>query len=380
MSDTALTRTVLCAPSVNIEASAYVDSSVIDALILDTDGMVVRGQKTPVRELIVHDAPGGKGRAASITLGTTGHRCPNILLGNRVSEVTSGSSVNLANALALLGCQDVGIIGAVGRGAGRQALTMSLDAQGIREFLFFRRKGGTARSLFLREPSGAATGFSWKDPYDISAELLAQLTEQAHPMVLACTGFLEYELPLVHALWAAQGSIMGRALSPHVGCFAKPTAREQCLKLAATADLFQLNEYEIGKLLGYGESWILDSADLAGIREIGKRVGSRVVCITRAEQGSVAYDRERDAVIVQPAFPAQKICNTVGAGDVHLASLMWYLWLRGRSINLAAALELAGRICATKIVYEIDTPRPWDGIPDSNTRKPWVREAETRHP
>lgn len=382
MSDTALTRTVLCAPSVNIETSAYVDSSVIDRLVADTDGAVVRGQKTSTRELIVHDAPGRGGRAASITL-ATGHRFPDIPLGHRVYEVTSGSSANLANALDLLGCQDVGVVGAVGRGAGRQTLVMSLRAQGIKEFLLFRRKGGTARSLFLHEPSGIATGFSWKDQYDLSPELLAQLKAQARPSVLACTGFLEYELPLVRALWEAQdpaGGELVRILSPHVACFATPGARKQCLELAAMADLFQLNEYEIGKLLEYEEDWILNSAKPDEVREIGKRVGSRVVCITRAGQGSVAYDREHDLVIVQPAFPAEKVHNTVGAGDVHLASLMWYLWLRGRHINLAAALELAGRICVTKITHQSDTPRPWDGVPLSEIRKPWVREAEERHP
>ena len=114
VSDRVLGKTTLAGPSVNVEIRALVTSDQVDRLVATTDGAVVRGQKTPVNELVVYDAAKG-GRAADITF-PTGRRCP-ITLSGPVSEVTAGSAANIANALTEFGSSDTGIIGAVGRGA-----------------------------------------------------------------------------------------------------------------------------------------------------------------------------------------------------------------------------------------------------------------------
>ncbi len=371
-SDTVLGKTALVAPSINLEFSAQVEHAVIEGIRGDTEGLVVPGQKTIVSELVFFDAKGG-GKGASITL-RSGHRF-RVNLGT-VTEITAGSAINVANAFVELRSEDVGIIGAVGRGSGGKGLVQSLEQRGLTDLLFFRRKEGTARTLFLREPDGRATAFSKKPRYEISPEMLRDLTEHANPRVLICTGFLPYELPIVEALWKAPIQ-EAKILSPHLACSNDPDALRRCWNLAASADLFQLNAMEFGRFMDWdGENTL--PADEQELITAFKRVGSRIVCITNAENGSVVYDRDRNRLIRQSAFPIQTVVNSVGAGDVHLASMVYYLWLRGRRVPLETAIEVSSRICAHKVAFPTETPRPWDGIPDSATRKPWVREAETK--
>ena len=376
-SEEVLRRTVLAAPSLNLETRGTIASPEMDRLIRETEGVIVRGQKNPVRELIIYDSAGGQ-KIAEITL-PSGRRL-HVNLAD-TTEIAAGSSANIATALtSAFGIQDVAIVGAAGRGSGQGALTHSLASRGLADLLLFKRDGGTARSLVLYEANGIATILSKKPGYTVSAKMLETVRQHTAPSILICTGFLEFELPLVRALFTAPGVAEARILSPHVGCCATPSGREQCLELAAQANLFQANAFELGRLLDQGDDWQFPT-DSQVAQNTLKQVGSRIVCITLGSAGSVTYDRESKQLLIQRAYDPNPINNVVGAGDVHLAALIWYLWLRRRRIALGAALEVAARICAAKITYaNADLPRPVDGIPDSATRKPWVHEAETRHP
>lgn len=374
-SDNVLHKVVLVGPSMNLEARVAISPPDLDLLIAQSEGVVVRGQKTPVHDLVVFDAARG-GKAADITFATGRHHL--LPLRGPVSEVTAGSAANIANALLEFGGGDIGIISAVGRGGGREGLLHSLAERGLTECILFRRPGGTARSLILYEPNGVATVLAKKPSYTVSPETLATLREQisASVQVVVCTGFLEYELPLVEALLTAPAVSEARILSPHVGCFATHQGREHCLRLAAQADLFHVNQFELGRMLGYDDAWTLPKDDRE-IAALGQRVGSRIVCITASASGSVIYDRRRNLVIRQVAHSPQEIHNVLGAGDVHLSALIWYLWLRRKRLDITGALEVAARVCGAKIGWRAgqnaELPRPWEGIPDSATRKPWAR-------
>lgn len=368
--------TTLIGPSVNIETRARVSSDTVNALMRDEgeSGGVVRGQKTSVDDLVIFDAASG-GKAATITL-PTGQR-HTIPLGHTISEVTAGSGANIGNALVEFGSH-AGIIGAVGRGGGRDALVRSLAERGLTDVLLLRRHGGSARSLVLYEPDGCATILSRKPRYECSPDLLRMLTERAQPSVLVCSGFVEYELPLIQALWRSRVR-EAKIMSPHVGCFEHDGGRSKCLELAASADLFHVNLFEAGRLLGYEDNAV-SASDETGLLEMCKRIASRIVCITLGRAGSFTYVREHAEIIRQSAFPLESVSNVIGAGDVHLTSLIWYLWLRRRRLDIKVALEVAARVCASKIAFtNSDIPRPWEGIPSSEIRKPWVREAEARH-
>ena len=374
-SNKAATRTVVVAPSLNIETTASISAKLFEELVKNTDGfLIVPGQKHTVKELTIYDAPMG-GKAADVVTLITGYS-QTIPLGHRVSEgIAAGSSANIANTIRELGVQDIGIIGAIGKGGGGDALVTSLERRGFRDLLLVRRTGGSAQSLFLRAPTGETIAFAKKPPYEVSPEILAYLTTHASPRVLICSGFLEYELNMINALCDAEHVPEARVLSPHVNCFDTETGRRSCLELAKKADLFHLNQFEFARLLRLGgNDWAIPE-DKHELITIMKKVEAKLVCVTCGDKGSVIYDSQQNDILRQSAFPVDTICNTTGAGDVHLAVLTYYLWLRGHRIKLAPALELATRICAKKIAFEGEAPRPWDGIPPSAERKPWVREA-----
>lgn len=374
-SDQVLKKMVVVGPSLNLEIRALVSPETVDRLLTESEGAVVRGQKTPVHEVVVFDAARG-GKAADITFTTGRHHT--LHLGGHVSEVAAGSAANIANALMEFGSGDIGIIGAVGRGGGREGLLRSLGERGLTDCILFRRTGGTARSLILYEPDGTATVLAKKPPYLVGTETLTTLREQlsANVEVVVCTGFLEYELPLVEAMLTAPAVRKARVLAPHVGCFATEAGREYCLRLAAQADLFHANKFELGRLLGYEDNWTLPENDGEFIA-MGQRVGSRIVCITLGAAGSIAYDQESRTVIRQKSYSPKKISNVLGAGDVHVAGVIWCLWQRGKRLSLTGALDVAARVCGAKIGWRneanAELPRPWEGIPDSATRKPWAR-------
>lgn len=367
---------MLVGPSLNLETVARVTVELFRQAIDQSDGLAVPDRKIPVEGLVISDAPGG-GKEVQVTY-KTGHTQV-VPLGRTVSErVAAGSSANLATALAQMGAQAIGIIGAVGKGGDSQTLVRSLERLGFTNMVLLRREGGTAESLFLKTPDGRTIAFSRKPHYDVADVLLDYFRLRTTARVIACTGFLPFELPLVETLLNTDKPPEARILSPHRGCFSTTGDRKKILDLAAHADFFHINAEEARELLCLESGW--EDAEDSEVIQILRKIPSGIVCVTLDSKGSITYCKKANGhrLIRQSGVAANKVNSPIGAGDVHLAALIWYLWLRQRRIELEAALEAAAWIAARKLEFEGEAPRPADGIPSSEERKAIVHAAEER--
>lgn len=365
-------RTVLVASSLNLETVALVPEEYIQHIIDQSAEHIVRDRKISVASLVIYDAYDG-GKEARVTFPPTGHTQV-IRLGQTVSDhVAAGSSANVANALRQMGTQDTGIIGAVGGGADGSTLIHSLTVRGFNDLLLVRR-GGTAQSLFLKTPDGTTIIFSLKPPYSVTEAVLQYLKETVTARIIVCSGFMPFEFPLIQALLNTEAEPKARVMSPHRGCFTNTEDRKQCLTFAEQADLFHINGIELQELLGIDHDWEKKSDE--AVCDLLRRIPARLVCITMNSSGSVTYVRSRNRLIRQSSSGVKNTNSPIGAGDVHLAALIWYLWLRERKIKLEAALKASTWIAARKIEFSGLTPRPWDGIPESDKRKEIVHQAE----
>lgn len=374
---TTLTQRVVVAPSLNLESTAAVDEVLLRRVIAESDGDLLPEKKTTVDQLVIYDDQHGK--AAKVTY-ATGHT-QIVPLPHLTSErVVAGSSANLANVLARMGTQAVGIISAVGSGSDGEAIYRSLEAHGFSDLALLRRSaqhgvGGTAESLFLKTPAGTTVGFSKKPPWSLDGATRAYFSENLRSRVVACTGFLPFDFPLVEALFSASYP-EARILSPHRGCFENAPDRAQCLHLAKKATLVQLNRDELAELLELELGW--EGANEDRLKATLSQVPSQIVCVTLNSAGSLTYLRQTDQLLRKPAAKVERVSHPVGAGDVHLGALIWYLWLRDRRVDIETALETAAWIAARKLEFQGDDARPWDGIPDSSARKEIVHAAEER--
>lgn len=371
-------KTVLAASSLNLETVARITEAYALRIVEQSEHQIIPDKKITVDRLVIYDASDG-GKEAQITFPKTGHT-QTISLGQTVStDVAAGSTANVANALRQMGTQDTGIIGAVGGGTDGSALIHSLTARGFNDLLLVRRtgegsKGGTAKSLFLKTPDGKTIILSLKPPYGIADTVLQYLKTSTTARIIICSGFMPYEFPLVDALFSTETKPKARILSPHRGCFTTPNNRQQCLDFAERADLLHLNGAELQELLGIEAGW--SQQNDSAVCDILRHVPAKLVCITLNKDGSVTYIRDQHRLIRQPASPATRIISPIGAGDVHMTALIWYLWLRERKVKLEAALASASWIAGRKIEFDGPTPRPWDGILESEHRKQVVHQAE----
>ncbi|MBI2552127.1 carbohydrate kinase family protein [Candidatus Uhrbacteria bacterium] len=374
-------RKVVCLPSMNVEVSAPVTAAEFRVIQAQNPRGIRRDAKNSVRGIDTFDAPmdhsGGVGFIITLA---TGERVNFVATGT--TPIAGGSSSNIAHALVALDIQDVGLVGAVGDDAHGRHIISTLHQSGLSKLTLFRREA-TATSLILREPDGVATLFACKPPYHTSPEILAKLTDVCQAEVLVVSGVRWPDFPLVQALWQA-ASPRVRALSPHISLVADSDEnRQHCLELCKNADIVHLNDDEAAHLFqlrgASGRIAFPDDDQQAEqmMRQHVAPLGAHIFCITRGERGSITYDNQHKRVVLQAVPERIEGGNRVGAGDVHLTTLIYYLYLRGRTIDLLSALKVAARVTAAKIAA--GDSRPWAGIPDSATRKPWVREAEARN-
>lgn len=373
--------TVICAASANVEVSAQVSLEDFRAIQVQNPHGIRRGAKNLVWSIGTYDAPldhsGGVGFVITLI---TGEQVRFVAKGS--APVAGGSSFNVANALLDFDIKDVGIVSAVGDDTHGRHIIATLQERGLRRMTLFKREA-TASSLILREPDGTATLLACKPPYHPTDSELRLLHSACQTAVLVVTGVRSADLPLVEALWNTP-SQPTRVFSPHISLVSgSKEERARCLDFCRVADLVHMNDNEAAylfQLQGEDGRIVLPENDTQVeqiMQELVAPLESRIFCITRGARGSITYDGKRNRIIIQSAEDEVSAGNRVGAGDVHLAALVYYLRRRGRTIGLRAALEVASKVTMAKI--RADDQRPWAGIPDSATRKPWVREAEARH-
>lgn len=373
--------TVLCLPSVNIELSAGVTSTEFAAIQEQNPHAIPRGEKVSARSIRTHDAAInhlGVGMGFTITLPPSGEQAQfNATL---ATPLTGGSSANIAHALFELGRRDIGILSAVGDDFYGHHIISTLRERGFQMAMLRREE--TAMSLIVREPDGVATLFACKPAYALDATMTARLIRTLHPGVLIASGVRGDDLPLVESLWQNTNSRV-RVFSPHIDLVGgSEEGRQRCRDLCRGADIVHLNAYEAAWLLQLrgSDGRIAFPGDEATIQRVMEEqvapLAKHIFCITLGERGSITYDKNRERVVRQPMVERVEGGNQVGAGDIHLACLIYCLRLRGKPIGLRATLEVASKVTAAKI--RANDPRPWAGIPDSPTRRPWMDAAVER--
>lgn len=373
--------TVLCLPSVNIELSAGVTSAEFAAIQAQSPHAIPRGEKVLVRSIRTHDASInhlGVGMGFTITLPPSGEQVR--FNATIATPLTGGSSANIAHALFELGRKDIGILSAVGDDFYGHHIIATLRDHGFPMAMLHREE--TAMSLILREPDGVATLFACKPSYALDATMTARLTRTLRPAILIASGVREDDLPLVESLWQNTNSRV-RVFSPHIDLVgSSEEGRQRCRELCSGADIVHLNAYETAWLLQLrgSDGRIAFPNDDATIQRVMEEqvapLAKHIFCITLGERGSITYDKNRKRVVRQSIGECVEGGNPVGAGDVHLAYLFYCLRSRGKPIGLRAALEVASQVTAAKI--RANDARPWAGIPDSSTRRPWVDMAVER--
>lgn len=375
---------VVVMPSVGSETVAVVSNDTLNTLIGESEGLISENGKTHARSLSVYDTP--KGKRARITLHTG--REVEVDLDRVIYEgVAAGSATNIAIALSALGrTTAIGVIGAVGKGTGGTTLINSLGAHGFHHRAMLHRRlptgdgqGGTASSLWLITHNGRTTSFSYKPPYFIPHQIQTYLHDHLIARIVICTGFMPYEMDLVQAAMQAETPEV-RVVSPHQACYESAKDRSRCLDLARDATLFHVNGDELASLLAVSRNWHEETA--AHIQELLGRIPARIVCVTLSEHGSITYLRDEGRTVRQGAFQIKCVRNPVGAGDIHLSALIYYLWIRTRPIHLEAALDMAAWVAARKLEAGSEDGRvlrPAGGIPESAVRKDVVHAAEARH-
>lgn len=373
--------TVLCLPSVNIELSTGVTSTEFAAIQKQNPHAIPRGEKVSVRSIKTHDATInhlGVGMGFTITLPPSGEQVR--FNANIATPLTGGSSANIAHALFELGRRDIGILSAVGDDFYGHHLIATLRDRGFQ--IAMLRREETAMSLIVREPDGVATLFACKPSYALDSTMTARLTRTLHPEILIASGVRWDDLPLVESLWQTANSRV-RVFSPHIDLVGgSEEGRQRCRELCSGADIVHLNAYEAAWLLQLRGSngRIAFPNDDATVKKIMEEqvapLAKHIFCITLDEHGSITYDKNRQRVVRQPIWERVEGGNQVGAGDIHLACLIYYLRLRGKPIGLRATLEVASKVTTAKI--RANDPRPWAGMPDSSARRPWVDEAVER--
>lgn len=375
----ALESTVICLASVNVEISVPMPNGEFEPIIRRFSHSICRGEKVMVRAIETYDIPANSGVPGN---GHTGIRVTlpsgeilEFSTTHGKSPVTGGSSANIAYVLRAFDIRDVTIVSAVGEDWYGRHILGTLEQGGFRLLMLPRRS--TSTSLVVREPE-ITTLFACKPPYQLDDDTRRLMAESCNTQVLIASGVRAEDLDLVETLWERCAGRF-RVFSPHIDLLLSKNPDDQRRRriLCAGADIVHMNDYEAAALFGlvdqdrYLKFPQEDEAARHVMESYAAPFGAKIFCVTRGARGSITYDHSRRNIIIQPCPENIPNGNTVGAGDIHLASLIYYLRLRGRTLELEGALDVAGRITAKKIMA--NNPLPWAGIPDSPARKPWVR-------
>lgn len=268
--------------------------------------------------------------------------------GERIEEFPAGSAANTALTLRRLdNAQPVGVIGAVGGGNQGHGFTDDLRRQGLQfclwpgehtNFTLAVQKRGSGQTMLLCEKHPSAL-----------PEGVVEYLGQANPTLIALTGIRSDDLSLAEGIvrvFSKRQTIV--AFSPHAELLGRTEERLRLLTLLNKISLLQLNRAEAALLLG-----VPDSSDPMVMVGHIAALGPERVVITLEGEGSVAAEapvRGKSRIFRQGGFKVKEVKDTAGAGDVHLAALLYYFCLyRGRGIAFGKALALAAYVAAKKV-------------------------------
>lgn len=338
---------VLVGASANIELSGSAD----------VNGHVKRGVKYTVTDLDEHTGKPGTqtfvirledGHSVEVTMQTP-------------EKLPAGGSINVAFVLQQLGVNGLGVIAPMGIGNGQQYLLGSLLARGVEHFIV-QSDGGTARTLTVRDSkTGQSTLFCHKPEYRLS-DSSVEVLQGVKPKVLILTSVKPADIRLVESLFENNARDHGDGIIRHVNAFVPNMSlirstysseenRLRLRRLIENTSLMQINELEAGVLLG--KTFDNTEDDMYKLSDLG----ATVTVVTLGEKGAVAISND-GTYIRQPAYQVH-VVDTSGAGDTHLATLMYCHVLRQPRLSLEKSLMVAAWV-ASKKVTQIG---PWSGVP-----------------
>lgn len=260
-----------------------------------------------------------------------------IVLADALAIEPGGKGLNVAIGARRLGAEVDALFG-VGHDAGGDALLSLLDAEGLAPTHMHR----------LDERSGHGFGFIAQDGSNMGAVfgganllLTAEHADQAADAIGAADwvyGQFETALPAVQRCFElAREWQVPTVLNPSPWQPISPA-------LLALTDVLLVNETEAAALLGLPAL----ASDLdKTLRQIGAALASlwriwpgRLLVVTLAERGCVAYRRDQPRVVM-PAFEVHAV-DTLGAGDAFACGLLHALpAVDASATDLAAALRYA---------------------------------------
>lgn len=261
----------------------------------------------------------------------------------------AGSAVNISMALRAFGVASVCVAGPVGCGKDGSSIAKTLEETGIGRYLW-KSEEGTALTITVRNPEGVSTLFCEKPRYKVGQLLLGHL-RTARPRILVATGVKPMDLPVVEAAFEVDGAV--RVLSPHQTLLENRAERDRLIGLSSKADLLQINDVEAAALLNR------PSFHCTMIREVAELFGSGTTVVTMGHRGSVLMSEGR--VSCQEVCHVPHVQDMCGAGDSHLATLVYCLYLRAGKpvIPIRMCMTAAAWVASKKLQHK----GPWTGIP-----------------
>ncbi len=287
---------------------------------------------------------------AGFELLSTGHR-PVAITGVLTERTQAGGSANAAMALSRLGVAPDEI---------RLVLPQADDADGREISSVFRERGfvvlpiPASKTGFALNVRTAADGewviFGRRPSYALSPEFLRALSNCA-PRLAILSSLRPVDLPLAEAVF--RGPAERKVVVPHRELLARSDLRDRLIDLMARSDLVQMNRGEAAQFLGFDSPAEFRPEMIAEIASYG----ARYTVITLDSEGAIMIG-PRGQIMRQPAFPVPNV-DPVGAGDVHLAVLSFFLWIYAGGIEPQEALRRAAKGAAHSVTRE----GPWAGAP-----------------
>lgn len=332
-----------CSANIEVTAEAHLLPEALPGCTL--------GEKNTVRNVTIHRAvAGGEEGTCDCEVVLADGRKFSLQLSHVRQGGAAGSSINIAFVLAQLGYSDVGVIAPVGRGRHSNAIQLALRQRNVEHGLFSAE--GTAFALSVQDPaSGISTIFCEKPPYE-TTRALVEAFSQFSPQIFVATGVKPIDVSLIEAAFALMRSKC-RVFSPHVELIRDRNMRRRLICLVKQSYLVHMNEQEAALFLGKDPKDSLTEADLKAIADCGARIS--VVTLGAAGSFAIAAHGE---IFRCDGFPAE-VKATCGAGDTHLATLLYYLWLGPVVRSFNEALAMASWVASRKMAHV----GPWSGIP-----------------